>query len=222
MLAALECEAQGVNERLAQARARIAELEARASELETRNRELEAQLASAGRSESENGASVPEEGEELRHKTVQAAAEGSGMALDAEATPPEGAGSSIAQGEAPSPQALLKQWYRRYPETFFERHTRPLAVGIHETLAAREPFDEKLIRRALAGYVNLPRYLKAVRSGVARVDLDGSDAGVVGDDDARHAREQLNTLKARQEARETAQRQRRMAHKMSQLANRHE
>lgn len=121
-----------------------------------------------------------------------------------------------------SPQALLKQWYRRYPKTFFERHTRPLAIGIHEALSAREPYSEKLIRRALAGYVNLPRYLKSVRVNAARIDLEGQEAGRVEEEDAQHAREQLKRLQDRQQEREAEKQKRRLAQKMSELAHRHQ
>lgn len=81
--------------------------------------------------------------------------------------------------EAPSPQALLKQWYARYPQAFLTGHTQPLKVGIHEDLARQEPWSNKLIRRALAHYVNLPRYVKALREGAPRIDLDGNPVGVV-------------------------------------------
>ncbi|SFU65167.1 ProQ/FINO family protein [Halomonas korlensis] len=96
----------------------------------------------------------------------------------------------------PSPQALLAQWYQRYPAAFFKGHTRPLKVGIHHDLTAREPWPEKLVRRALAGYVNLPRYLKAVREGGERIDLDGQPAGTVDAQAADHARQKLERLQA--------------------------
>lgn len=129
-------------------------------------------------------------------------------------------GGSATASDTLSPQALLAQWYERYPRTFFKHHTRPLAIGIHESLAAREAAQEKLVRRALAGYVNLPRYLKSVRSGAARIDLDGREVGRVGEDDAQHAREQLKRLQEKQKARETQKQQRRMAKKMAQLVSR--
>ncbi|MDX1466492.1 MAG: ProQ/FINO family protein [Halomonas sp.] len=99
-------------------------------------------------------------------------------------------------GEAPSPQALLDQWYRRYSSTFFKGHTRPLKVGIHEELTAREPWPEKLVRRALACYVNLPRYLKSVREGAWRLDLAGEPAGQVDAAAAEHAHKKLERLQA--------------------------
>lgn len=91
--------------------------------------------------------------------------------------------------QAPSPHALLNQWYERYPKAFFKGHTKPLKVGIHQDLAEREAWPNKLIRRALANYVNLPRYIKAVRVGTERVDLDGKPAGKVDKEAAQHASE---------------------------------
>lgn len=92
---------------------------------------------------------------------------------------PAPAAESDPVREAPSPQALLKQWYARYPQAFLTGHTQPLKVGIHEDLARQEPWSNKLIRRALAHYVNLPRYVKALREGAPRIDLDGNPVGVV-------------------------------------------
>lgn len=104
-------------------------------------------------------------------------------------------------GAAPSPQALLAEWYRRYPDAFREGHTRPLMIGIHTALLAREPWPEKLIRRALACYVKLPRYLKAMREGAERVDLAGQPAGRVDAAAAAHARQQLARLSAERRSR---------------------
>jgi len=103
---------------------------------------------------------------------------------------------SLAIEQAPSPEALLAQWYQRYPQTFFKGHTRPLKVGIHRDLAAREPWPEKLVRRALAGYVNLPRYLKGVREGAERIGLDGQPHGQVDAEAAEHAHRKLERLRA--------------------------
>ncbi|MDR5904302.1 ProQ/FINO family protein [Franzmannia qiaohouensis] len=138
--------------------------------------------------------------------------------------------SRLPIGEAPSPQALLDEWYQRYPQTFFKGHTRPLKVGIHEDLVAREPWPDKLVRRALACYVHLPRYLKAVRTGAERVDLDGANAGDVSDGEARYARRQLDELRAQnrtrkaQKAERQAQREKetRLEQKLGQLLAKHE
>lgn len=129
--------------------------------------------------------------------------------------------------EPPSPQALLDSWYRRYTSTFFKGHTRPLKVGIHEDLLAQEPWPEKLVRRALACYVHLPRYLKAVRAGAERVDLEGQPAGVVNDEEARHARKKLEALQAKQRSRDSGTSEResrknvRLDRKLSDLLAKH-
>lgn len=102
---------------------------------------------------------------------------------------PQTQASQVPVSQAPSPQALLKQWYQRYPKAFFKGHTKPLKVGIHHDLAQSEPWSGKLIRRALANYVNLPRYVKSMREGAERVDLDGNPAGKVDKEAALHARE---------------------------------
>lgn len=134
----------------------------------------------------------------------RAAAPGASDATAPETATPPPAGEPQAPadtpspggGEAPSPQALLDQWYRRYSSTFFKGHTRPLKVGIHEELTAREPWPEKLVRRALACYVNLPRYLKSVREGAWRLDLAGEPAGQVDAAAAEHAHKKLERLQA--------------------------
>lgn len=96
---------------------------------------------------------------------------------------------SPTAAQLPSPNALLNTWYERYPKAFFRGHTKPLKIGVHQDLAEREEWPNKLIRRALANYVNLPRYIKAVRAGAERVDLDGLPAGKVDKEAASHAAE---------------------------------
>lgn len=130
-----------------------------------------------------------------------------------------------AEHEPPSPQSLLAQWYQRYPETFFKGHTQPLKTGIHLDLVAREPWPEKLVRRALACYVHLPRYLKAVRADVMRVDLDGQAAGTVTEGEARHARKQLDELTKKQKKQQKQHNERKeseqLERKLSQLLAKH-
>lgn len=120
------------------------------------------------------------------------------VAPEAPASPDKSGSYETAtpKAEAPSPQALLGEWYRRYPAAFFKGHTRPLMVGIHEVLSAREPWPEKLVRRALACYVNLPRYLKAMREDAERIDLDGQPAGKVDAQAADYAHRKLDRLQS--------------------------
>lgn len=107
----------------------------------------------------------------------------------AQEAPEQKAAPQSAVADQPSPHSLLKEWYQRYPQAFFKGHTKPLKIGIHQDLAAREPWSGKLIRRTLANYVNLPRYLKSVREGVDRIDLDGQPAGKVDKEASLHANE---------------------------------
>lgn len=143
--------------------------------------------AAAGPDADAKGVSSPVETQSVGDQATSAGAEGSPES-------PSARQDSLAIGEAPSPQALLDEWYTRYPAAFFKGHTRPLMVGIHEVLASREPWPEKLVRRALACYVNLPRYLKAVREDAERIDLDGQPAGKVDAQSADHAHRKLDRL----------------------------
>ena len=135
-----------------------------------------------------------EENERLKQQLAAVAALSASSTAGVEA-PQEAPAEISAQKtstQPPSPQALLKQWYQRYPNAFFKGHTKPLKVGIHQDLAEREPWSGKLIRRALANYVNLPRYVKSMREGAERIDLDGNPAGRVDKEAAQHASERRN------------------------------
>lgn len=120
--------------------------------------------------------------------------------------------------QTPSPHALLNQWYERYPNAFFKGHTKPLKVGIHQDLAEREAWPNKLIRRALANYVNLPRYIKAVRVGVERVDLDGQPAGKVDKEAALHAAQKRGDKQAAGQPKERPSKPKAVAEKPRQEA----
>ncbi len=179
-------------------RQQIASLRQRLAGLENENQQLRHSLAER--------AEPPERTVNTQSPVPATHAErGYPLPRRAASRPPADVSSETAEpgpGEVPSPQALLDEWYRRYTATFFKGHTRPLKVGIHEDLAANEPWPDKLVRRALACYVNLPRYLKAVRAGAGRVDLGGESAGVVTPGEARHAHTKLEALQAQQRKRD--------------------
>ncbi|RTR07213.1 ProQ/FINO family protein [Halomonas nitroreducens] len=214
---ALASRLEALERRLADTEAARLELEEENRELDEQNRELEGhnhrlqeRLAS--------GAPAPvfqRPGRQARglsalighHRASPASSDEHHDTPDAPTPPAEAAATDVGApaatpqadlpiGEAPSPQALLRQWYRRYDAAFFKGHTRPLKVGIHEDLAALEPWPEKLVRRALACYVNLPRYLKSVREGAERIDLAGHPAGQVDAGAAEHAHKKLERLQA--------------------------
>ncbi|MDR5868145.1 ProQ/FINO family protein [Halomonas koreensis] len=196
--------------RVAELEARLAEAEAERIELAEENRELDAQnreLEAHGRrlqARLDGEAEAPVFQRAARQSRGLSALIGTPRRPRPEVPPAEAATddapapaqNALPIERAPSPQALLAEWYRRYPDTFFKGHTRPLQIGIHQALAAHEPWPEKLVRRALACYVNLPRYLKAVREGAERLDLAGRPAGVVDREAAEHARRKLERLQA--------------------------
>lgn len=142
--------------------------------------------APAGSFEKRPGESAEEGSEESRQESMREAGQEDAPTVEVTLETPA---HETAQPEPPSPQALLEQWYVRYPKAFLAGHTRPLKVGIHEDLARDEPWSNKLIRRALAHYVNLPRYVKALREGAPRIDLDGNSAGEVDATAAKNALE---------------------------------
>ncbi|MCA1773833.1 MAG: ProQ/FinO family protein [Halomonas sp.] len=167
--------------------------QAELAQLREENAELKQQLAQV------QGSTAPEtQASDVKHPTVEPTEpDGLDGSDEDERDKPElesQAASSVdassqedSKPEPPSPHALLAQWYKRYPQAFFKGHTQPLKVGIHHDLAEREPWSGKLIRRALANYVNLPRYIKSVREGTTRIDLEGNEAGVVDAEAAQHA-----------------------------------
>ncbi len=132
--------------------------------LREENQQLKQQLAALSTRASGEPTASPAE-----HETDVAAAE------EAPNEAPEHVSAAVSEPVTPeavtqpSPQALLKQWYQRYPHAFFKGHTKPLKVGIH--------------------HVNLPRYIKSMREGAERVDLDGQPAGKVDKEAAKHASE---------------------------------
>ncbi|SNY96605.1 ProQ/FINO family protein [Halomonas sp. hl-4] len=157
--------------------------QAELTRLRAENAELKQQLAQFHASTSDAAeVDVPED---VTESVTQNKAE----SVPTSSPPVDVSASEESNPEPPAPHALLTQWYQRYPKAFFKGHTQPLKVGIHQDLAEREPWSGKLIRRALANYVNLPRYIKSVREGAVRIDLDGNEAGVVDSEAARHAAE---------------------------------
>src|SRR5262249_39875233 len=82
-----------------------------------------------------------------------------------------------------------------YPRAFFvfEMRRRPLKVGIHNDLMAVLPW--RVLRYALMRYTGNTAYLRALRTGVARVDLQGNVVGTVTADEAAQAQLRLATRK---------------------------
>lgn len=104
--------------------------------------------------------------------------------------------------DALNPQERLKHWIKTYPKAFMPNQPQPLKVGIHEEILAAEGGDLKKIRRALAGYVKVPRYLRCMKKGAARLDLQGSHVGLVNEEEAGFAQAHLQTLEQQKQQRE--------------------
>lgn len=107
-------------------------------------------------------------------------------------------------------RGFLDRLAARYPACFTRdrERIRPLAIGVHQKLRAELAADTEwkdtpgwLVRQALAAYTRSPAYLAAIVEGRPRINLDGSAAGDVTEQEQSHARARLDELKARQAAR---------------------
>lgn len=97
----------------------------------------------------------------------------------------------------PDTKAVIAFLVETFPACFTqEGEAKPLKIGIFQDLAARLDADERVsktqLRVALRHYTNAWRYLRSVKAGVARVDLDGGESSVVSDGEAEHAKTNLH------------------------------
>ena len=97
--------------------------------------------------------------------------------------------------------AILAFLYETFPACFIaEGETKPLKIGLFQDLAERLADDSRVsktqLRVALRRYTSSWRYLKGVKAGVQRVDLDGNDCGELEQEHVDHAQA---TLKESQE-----------------------
>ncbi|SHG88847.1 RNA chaperone ProQ [Ferrimonas marina] len=93
----------------------------------------------------------------------------------------------------------------RFPQCFsVEGDAKPLKIGLFQELAERLEGDSKVsktqLRQAVRRYTNSWRYLRAVKPGAVRVDLDGNDCGELEAEHIEHAQQALKESqeKARQ------------------------
>lgn len=99
-------------------------------------------------------------------------------------------------------KAVIEYLVEQFPECFkLEGDSRPLKIGIFDDLIKRCEDDERLsktkLRSALRLYTSSWRYLRSVKAGVQRVDLDGKDAGLVDQEHQEHAQQLLQESQAR-------------------------
>lgn len=97
--------------------------------------------------------------------------------------------------------AILAYLYETFPLCFIaEGETKPLKIGLFQDLAERLADDSKVsktqLRIALRRYTSSWRYLKGIKVGAQRVDLDGNECGELEQEHIDHAQA---TLKESQE-----------------------
>ena len=97
--------------------------------------------------------------------------------------------TSQAGTPVPSARAMLKQLQERFVAF---RDCLPLAIGIDKQLFAALPdLSRKTVRLAMRSHTMTTRYLKEMEKGTQRLNLDGSPAGDVTDENRQHASELL-------------------------------
>lgn len=86
-------------------------------------------------------------------------------------------------------RALLKELQERFAVF---RNYSPLAIGIDKQLFAALPeLSRKSVRLAMRSHTMSTRYLKEMEKAAQRLNLDGTPAGEVTDENRQHAAEQL-------------------------------
>jgi len=100
-----------------------------------------------------------------------------------------------------STKDIIAYLAEKFPACFsIEGPAKPLKIGIFQELAERLTDDETVsktrLRQALRHYTSSWRYLKSVKLGNVRVDIDGKDAAEIDEAQADYA---AKTLKESQE-----------------------
>lgn len=125
----------------------------------------------------------------------------------AEPATPGKAGSSLKHKKA-----ALATLCKFFPKTFLVKgEIRPLKVGIINDLLTSPIFEQlgwsrNMVRRAVRFYATSPQYLKCVKEGAMRIDLDGNDADMVTATHEEYAQKLIKTLAAKREEAEKRQR----------------
>ena len=95
-----------------------------------------------------------------------------------------------------STKDIITYLTEKFPECFSVKGpVKPLKVGIFQDLAERLNDDETVsktrLRQALRHYTSSWRYLKAIKVGVFRVDIDGKEVAKIDDEQANYAAKTL-------------------------------
>ncbi|WP_025822170.1 RNA chaperone ProQ [Shewanella marina] len=108
--------------------------------------------------------------------------------------------------------AILAYLYETFPLCFIaEGETKPLKIGLFQDLAERLADDSKVsktqLRVALRRYTSSWRYLKCIKAGAERIDLDGKPCGELEQQHIDHAQATLKESQDRAKAKRDAQRE---------------
>lgn len=100
-----------------------------------------------------------------------------------------------------STKDIISYLTEKFPECFSVKgQVKPLKVGIFQDLSEKLTDDETVsktrLRQALRHYTSSWRYLKAIKVGTFRVDIDGKEVAKIDEDQANYA---SKTLKESQE-----------------------
>jgi len=100
-----------------------------------------------------------------------------------------------------STKEIIAYLAEKFPACFsIEGHAKPLKIGIFQDLAEKLAGDETVsktrLRQALRHYTSSWRYLKAIKVGSFRIDIDGNDSAEIDQEQADYANK---TLKESQE-----------------------
>jgi ProP effector len=100
-----------------------------------------------------------------------------------------------------STKEIIAYLAEKFPACFsMEGHAKPLKIGIFQDLAEKLIDDETVsktrLRQALRHYTSSWRYLKAIKVGSFRIDIDGNDSAEIDQEQADYA---SKTLKESQE-----------------------
>ena len=94
----------------------------------------------------------------------------------------------------------LAQLCAKFPKSFFlyQYRRRPLKIGIHLDIEAAlgDAIERPLLRRALRFYFVNFGYQGSLRTGAARLDLDGNACGAVTEQEAAWAKRSIAGIKA--------------------------
>jgi ProP effector len=95
-----------------------------------------------------------------------------------------------------STKDIIAYLTEKFPQCFsIKGPVKPLKIGIFQDLAERLKDDETVsktrLRQALRHYTSSWRYLKVIKVGAFRIDIDGQNVSEIDDEQAKYASKAL-------------------------------